>query len=150
LSTDDTTGRYSGEMSKAIRYRRTALYTALFLALILLILDRTALYLHRPDPDSRAVVVYTAEWCPYCRNLRAYLDNNGIPFTDYDVEKTFKGGMGFWALRGTGVPVSAVGPDIVYGYDLDKINESLARLGYRINGAQNSNALDRGAVFDRK
>ena len=129
-------------MSRIIRYRRIALYSALFLAMILLILDRTAVYLHRPGPASKAVVIYTAEWCTYCKSLRAYLDASGIPFTEFDVEKSFEGSMGFWALRGSGVPVSVIGPDIVHGYDIEKINESLMRLGHGVNAVQSENVLD--------
>jgi hypothetical protein len=110
-------------MSKLLLYRRVSLNTALVLALALLILDRTAVYLHRPQQNSTEVVIYTAEWCPYCGKLRAYLDAEDIPFTEYDVENNLSGGMGFWALRGTGVPLSAVAPDIVSGYDIARINE---------------------------
>jgi len=112
------------------RYRRIALYAALVLALTLLFLDRTAAWLHRPDPDSRAVVIYTTSWCPYCKQLRAFLDERRIPYTDYDVEHSFNGGMGFWTLRGRGVPLVVVGADIIYGLDVGKMKESLKRLGY--------------------
>ena len=119
-----------------------ALYAALLLALALLILDRSALYLHRPGQNSRAVVIYTAAWCPYCKTLRAYLDNREIPYSEYDVEKTFHGGVGFWALRGTAVPVSVVGPDIIYGFDMVKINEALQRLDYTMSDARNNKSLE--------
>jgi len=112
------------------RSRRIALYVALVLALTLLALDRTAAWLHRPAVDSRAVVIYTTDWCPYCRALRSFLDANRIPYTDYDVERSFSGGMGMWALRGRGVPVVVVGADVIYGLDFAKLGESLRRLGY--------------------
>ena len=118
-------------VNRRIPLRRAVLSVALVGASALLILDRTAAYIHRPAEDSTAVVIYTAEWCPYCRLLRSYLEEHQVPYTDYDVEKTVRGAMGFWALRGTGVPISAVGPDVVYGYDLQKIETSLGRLGYR-------------------
>ena len=117
-------------MTDRARYRRIALYAALVLALALLFLDRTAAWLHRPDPDSRAVVIYTTSWCPYCKQLRAFLDEHRIPYTDYDVEHSFSGGMGFWALRGRGVPLVVVGADVIYGLDVGKMQASLRRLGY--------------------
>ena len=120
------------DTDKRARYRRLALYTALFLALTLLVLDRTAAYLHRPAPDSTAVVIYTTQWCPYCTTMRAWLDYHDIPYSEYDVEKSFQGGMGFWALRGIGVPLVVAGPDIIYGFDSDKLRQSLAALGYRL------------------
>ena len=123
-------------MDKLVAARKAALYVAFMLALILFGLDRTAAYLHRPSPTSTAVVIYTAEWCPYCRQLRAHLKANGIPAREYDVEKSFQGGMGFWALRGKGVPISVIGPDVVYGFDLARINRSLSKLGYPLDAAR--------------
>ena len=120
------------ETDKRSRYRRIALYVALLLAVTLLVLDRTAAYLHRPAPDATAVAIYTTEWCPYCRKFRAYLDYHAIVYTDYDVETSFQGGMGFWALRGRGVPLVVAGPEIIYGYDIEKIRSALAALGYRL------------------
>lgn len=120
-------------MDKRVAMRKAALYVAFLLALILFGLDRTAAYLHRPSRSSTAVIIYTAEWCPYCRQLRAHLKANGIPAREYDVEKSFQGGMGFWALRGKGVPISAIGPDVVYGFDLERINRSLSKLGYQLD-----------------
>jgi len=127
-------------MSTHTSYRRIALYVALLLATSLLIVDRTAAYIHRPDPASKAVTIYTADWCPFCRKLRALLDKHAIPYTEYDVEHSLQGGLGFWALRGTGVPVSVIGPDIIYGFDIGKIETSLAELGYPVSGAQQSKA----------
>lgn len=120
---------------KLDRFGRIALYLALSLALTLLLLDRAAAWLHRPAPDSTELVLYTTEWCPYCRSLRLYLDAYRIPYKDYDVEKSLSGMMGFWTLRGRGVPVSVIGPQVVYGYDLEKINRSLAALGYEVEPA---------------
>lgn len=127
-------------MNTHARHRRNALYVALFLAVSLLIVDRTAAYIHRPGPASEAVVIYTAEWCPFCRKLRAFLDHREIPYIEYDVEHSLQGVLGFWALRGTGVPVSVIGPDIVYGFDIEKIEISLAGLGYTVNGVQETKA----------
>ena len=117
-------------MNTLERSRRIALYVALVLALMLLSLDRTAACFHRPAADSEAVVIYTTTWCPYCRRLRGFLEANGVPYTDYDVEHSIGGAMGMWALRGRGVPVVVVGADIIYGLDFGKPREALARLGH--------------------
>ena len=117
-------------MKRRDRYRRIALYVALTLALALLALDRTAAYIHRPGEDSPAVIIYTTAWCPYCRQLRAFLDANDVPYSDYDIERSFSGGMGFWTLRGRGVPVAVVGTDIIHGLDIVMLKQALRRLGY--------------------
>jgi mycoredoxin len=131
-------------MDKLAATRKAALYVAFVLALSLFALDRTATYLHRPTRTSTAVVIYTAEWCPYCRQLRAHLKASGIPVREYDVENSLQGGMGFWALRGKGVPISAIGPDVVHGFDLERINGSLIKLGYPIDALPDERRLKAG------
>lgn len=110
--------------------RRYALVLAAALALLLLGLDRYAAFAHRPGPESTAVVIYTTAWCPYCARLRTSLAASNIPFVEHDVESSLQGQLGFWTLRGRGVPVSAVGPEVVYGYDVTRLGAALQRLGH--------------------
>ena len=112
------------------RTQRYALYLALFLALVLVGFDRYAAYAFRPNADSQEVLIYTTAWCPYCARLRTSLGNSGIPFQEYDVEHSLPGQLGFWTLRGRGVPVSTVGPEVVYGYDVPRLTAAFKRLGY--------------------
>ncbi|MFL6649747.1 MAG: glutaredoxin domain-containing protein [Sulfurifustaceae bacterium] len=112
---------------------RALLVAALLLALVLLALDRYAAFAHVPGPDSRRVVIYTTAWCPYCKRLRGDLDASGVPYIEYDVEKTFEGQLGYWALRARGVPVSAIGGSVVRGYQVPEIEQALGRLGYRFH-----------------
>jgi len=78
------------------------------------------------------VVIYTTAWCPYCAKLRASLSARGIPYVEHDVEKSLQGQLSFWTLRARGVPVSAIGPKIVYGYDVARIAVALQELGYTL------------------
>ena len=112
------------------RTRRYALYLAAGLALLLLGLDRYAAFAHRPGSDSTRIAIYTTAWCPYCAKLRASLAASGIPYVEYDVEKSLQGQLGFWTLRGRGVPVSAVGPEVIYGYDSARLASAMKKLGY--------------------
>ncbi len=34
------------------------------------------------------LLVYTANWCPDCRTAKRFLQQNNIPFTEVDIEKT--------------------------------------------------------------
>lgn len=111
--------------------RRNLLWVAAALTLLLLGLDRYAAWAHRPDADDTGVVIYTTAWCPYCARLRAALAANAVPYVEYDVEKSLQGQLGFWALRGRGVPVSVIGPEVVYGYDIERIGRALGASGYR-------------------
>lgn len=106
------------------------IYKLLFSCLILFALDRSAAYFHKPTLQSKDIVIYTTDWCPYCNSLRIHLTNNRIVFKEYDVEKSIAGITGMWALRARGVPVTVIGPKVVYGYDIDTINQSLITLGH--------------------
>ena len=36
--------------------------------------------------SDTAVVMYTTQWCGYCRRARLLFTGKGVPFTDIDVE----------------------------------------------------------------
>ena len=116
---------------KLNRQRKLLLFALLFVG-SLFVLDRIAAWQHVPRADGKEIVLYTTTWCPYCESLRLYLKAYNIPYKEHDVEKSLAGMMGFWALRGHGVPVSAIGPEVIYGYDMEKIHKALAALGYKI------------------
>lgn len=115
------------------RVRKGALGIALGLALLLFGLDRYAAAVHRPAADSTRIVLYTTAWCGYCAALRQQLTAAGIPYSEYDVEKSVAGQMGFWTLRARGVPVTVVGPQVVHGYQEAALEEALARLDHRLD-----------------
>ena len=118
------------ELDKLTRLRTRLLGTAFLLALILLAVDRYAALTHRPAADATAISIYTTRSCPYCERLRHILAANRIPYTEYDVEHTLQGQLGFWALRARGVPIAVIGPRVVYGYRLQEITAALRDLGY--------------------
>ena len=135
------------EPAWARKSRRALLILAAGLAIVLLGLDRYAAFAHRPGADSRTVVIYTTAWCPYCAKLRTSLTASGIPYVEHDVEKSLQGQLGFWTLRGRGVPVLAIGPKIIYGYDVARIASALKELGYTFvpaSGRQAKQGTDTG------
>ncbi len=40
-----------------------------------------------PDPAMPNIVIYTSEYCPYCRRARALLDSKGAAYTLLDVNR---------------------------------------------------------------
>ena len=71
------------------------------------------------------VQVFVTSWCPYCRQLEAYLKTNRIPYSRFDIEKNKDGARKYEELGGGGVPVVKIGDEVVRGFRLDKIKQLL-------------------------
>lgn len=67
---------------------------------------------------SADVVMYSTTWCGYCRKARDYFRQQGIAFTEYDVEKSAKGKQDYQALNGRGVPIIFAGGKRMNGFSV--------------------------------
>jgi glutaredoxin len=76
--------------------------------------------------DSR-VTLYTTEWCGVCKRAKAFMQQNGVPFREWDVEKTEYGAIKFRQLGGTGVPLITVGTEKMTGFDAAGFREMWKR-----------------------
>lgn len=74
---------------------------------------------------AEPVVLYGTSWCGNCKMTRAYLRSNGIPFFEYDVEKSVEGQRQFKALQGNGVPLLLVNNNVLRGFDPAAIDKAL-------------------------
>jgi len=66
------------------------------------------------------VTIYTTEWCGVCQRAKAFFKQNGVPFREWDVEKTEYGAIKFKQLGGSGVPVITVGAEKMMGFDASR------------------------------
>ena len=62
------------------------------------------------------VVLYATEWCPHCKRAKKYFGDNGIAFTERNVEKSPAAKREFKRLGGKGVPLILVGEKIMRGF----------------------------------
>jgi len=69
------------------------------------------------------VTIYTTEWCGVCKRAKAFLKQNGVPFREWDVEKTDYGSVKFKQLGGSGVPLITVGSEKMMGFDAGRFME---------------------------
>lgn len=121
--------------------RGPLLALAIVLAVLgsLLALDRALTYAYHPargnPPDG--VVILTTQWCGYCAALRQHLQHNGIPYTERDTERSWAGYWGLYAVRARGVPVTAVGSEVILGF-APRIDAALAEAGYLLKPSQAS------------
>ena len=63
------------------------------------------------------VTIYTTDWCGVCKRAKAFFRQNGVPFREWDVEKTDYGALKFKQLGGSGVPLITVGSEKMMGFD---------------------------------
>lgn len=89
-------------------------------------LDQAAL---RQAVGNEPVVLLSATWCGYCRQLRADLEQWGVHYREYDVEQSQAGARAFALLKSSGVPVLLVGEQRFHGYVPRQIHQSLSDAG---------------------
>ena len=82
-----------------------------------------------PTPQMAAadapVVLYATSWCGYCAKTRRFLAEEGIAYTELDIEKSAEGRRAYDALGGQGVPLLTVSDTLVRGYDPEGIKAAL-------------------------
>jgi glutaredoxin len=81
--------------------------------------------------NTTEVIVYSAEWCGYCKKAMAWLGKKGIPFVEKDVEKDpgadreLKQKLKAAGMRAGGVPVIDVRGKLVVGFDRGRLQALL-------------------------
>ena len=63
------------------------------------------------------VELYTTSWCGYCRQAKEFLTSQGVPFSEYDIEKNTEAARRFKKVNPSGgVPVAVIGGRKLVGY----------------------------------
>ncbi|MCP1514748.1 glutaredoxin family protein [Pseudomonas rhodesiae] len=71
------------------------------------------------------VVLYTTEWCGYCKQIRRFLDQKGIPYQQFDIEKDAQARKAYEALGGGGIPFVDVNGTLIRDYQPEQIMAAL-------------------------
>jgi glutaredoxin-like YruB-family protein len=74
---------------------------------------------------AKKVIVYSADWCPWCHRAMDFLTQNKIKFEMRDVEKGNYGEEAMKKSGQAGIPVIDIDGEIVVGYDVDKLKRLL-------------------------
>lgn len=82
--------------------------------------------------EKRAIVIYTTERCGYCRQAKAFLNANHVPFKEFDVENSPRGRADYRKLSGRGVPIILVGEQRMNGYSENSLVSLLRDAGYQL------------------
>jgi glutaredoxin len=98
--------------------------------------DQALAYAYDPTRNNppNGVIVLTASWCPYCESLRHHLLELHIPYTELDVDHTTEGRFALTSVRGTGIPITIVGRQVIRGVGKkatwENIDAALGKAGY--------------------
>lgn len=113
---------------------RGLLWTLVALVAVLVALDRVVAWKldpRRTNPPGH-VVLFSAQWCGLCAQIRQCLQRSGVPFEERDVERSLLASAQWWTLRVRGVPATLVGPELVYGFRTDRLRAALAAAGHPV------------------
>lgn len=81
------------------------------------------------NPSASAqkdVVIYTKTTCPYCRDLKAYLDQKGVNYREIDVYANPEAAREIYERAGQeAVPITIIDGDLIVGFDPAEIEEKL-------------------------
>jgi glutaredoxin/ribosomal protein L37AE/L43A len=78
------------------------------------------------QPDGQpTVILYSASWCGYCRAAREFFIQNGIAYSEHDMEKSAAGIEGYRKLGGGGVPIILIGGEKIRGFSQAQLQQRL-------------------------
>ncbi len=80
------------------------------------------------NTTNKKVIVYSTPTCPFCVYAKDYFKKNNVPFEDIDVTKDQAKAKEMVDKSGQmGVPVVAIGEDIVIGFQPEVFAELLSK-----------------------
>lgn len=74
--------------------------------------------------------LYTRRKCPHCQQLKTYLKDKKIPFTEWDIEGNRKAISRFQQLGARGVPVLTIGESRLDGFQPRRLAPALRKAGF--------------------
>ncbi len=75
---------------------------------------------------QKKVKIYSTPTCPYCRQVKDFLKQNKVEYSDVDVSKDQKAANEMIEKSGQmGVPVIEINGDIIVGFDRPRIKKAL-------------------------
>jgi glutaredoxin len=86
--------------------------------------DHAALY----AKAGNEVVMYATTTCPYCAKTRELFAEQGVKYTEYQIDKSEAANTEFLAKGGIGVPLLYIGERRIDGFRETTIREALAEV----------------------
>jgi glutaredoxin len=90
--------------------------------------ERKIMSQHFNTAGKPRVVMYATRTCGYCIKAREYFNDEGVAFTELDIDTNAVAKRNFKALEAAGTPLIYVGYRRVDGFDRRKLDAALAAL----------------------
>jgi len=69
------------------------------------------------EQQAKKVIMFSATYCPNCLNAKKFLSAQGIPFMEFDIEKSAAARSYFDKLGGRGTPFLLVNNHPIQGFN---------------------------------
>jgi glutaredoxin-like YruB-family protein len=76
------------------------------------------------------IVMFSTNWCGVCKRARQYFEEQGIPFTEYDVDRNAQARNEYLLLdRRRSVPTIKIGDRVVVGFSPASVEAAIQAAG---------------------
>ena len=76
----------------------------------------------------QTVTVYSTQTCGYCKQAKTFLKENGVSFTEKDVNADPEAQREMQNMKAQGVPVIVVDGEIIMGFDKPRLEKLFGKL----------------------
>jgi glutaredoxin len=105
------------------------LILALLAAVVWALLSTSASSLKARDiSPEHDVVMFSAEWCGYCDQARAYLERQQVNFLEIDIDSSTEANQQWRDAGGRGVPLTFIGQQRMAGFSAAAYGQALEQL----------------------
>ena len=77
------------------------------------------------------ITVYTTSRCAHCHRLVAFLRQQGIRFSEQNIEHNRRAFIEFQRHGGKSVPLTLIGQNRLDGFNPDKLKKALSKAGIK-------------------
>ncbi len=84
------------------------------------------------EENAKKVIIYSTDWCAFCKQAEKFLDSKDVAWVDYDIEKDQQAHDELMEKIGgnfRGVPVIDVDGEIILGFDRTKLTAAIKNAG---------------------
>lgn len=77
-------------------------------------------------PPAAQVMMLSASWCGYCTKARNWLVANGVPYCEYDIERSPTGSARYAASDVKVIPQIFIADRLIVGFNAIELEQTLA------------------------